>query len=497
MTADDNHYIDLTKLKDIDSLIEKTASIIFDKKPPPNPDYFSSKKTTLQMIKKGFKILPELYHEPFVDPLRAIITKHYDRMVSIGQNQFQLDSPWTEWLGVISQRATGYLAEATHAFEESVADLCDGFLSMEESKFVKPPEYLTVPPLVVWGDPSMGPYTVPANTADPLKNRMRMSIVSLPPAYAGNIALWAALGHETAGHDILHADEGLANEITVMVERELLKYEKDRELDEKITYAGRKITLLEFATNYWKARIDETASDVCGLLNLGPAAAVGMAVLFIAAARGRLTTEGSISDPHPVDLLRLSLAAHLIRNFPDLDAKVSETWANAIEQIVLQKYVKDNGKWLTVKVPQHDLKGYADIKLPFSGMKKTVGIVANAIAYTPLDCLERHSLSEINTWDNADEALALRIARDLLDNSPPRLDPLYDEEEVYAAHIISGATIASASNAAGIDSITKNAISALNELYSTNPVWKGFPFRLRSDQFRHNFLPSHVKIEKQ
>ena len=43
---------------------------------------------------------------------------------------------------------------------------------------------------------------------------MEVGVVNLPPANARRgICAWAALGHETGGHDILHADDGLLKEI--------------------------------------------------------------------------------------------------------------------------------------------------------------------------------------------------------------------------------------------------------------------------------------------
>ena len=60
---------------------------------------------------------------------------------------------------------------------------------------------------------------------------------------------------------------------------------------------------------YWSHRIEETASDVMGILNMGPAAAIGIVAYFrgLASANGRppkLRTVGPLGDSHPADILR-------------------------------------------------------------------------------------------------------------------------------------------------------------------------------------------------
>ena len=90
--------------------------------------------------------------------------------------------------------------------------------------------------------------------------------------------------HETGGHDILHADDGLL-----------------RELQDKIAAAVAAAKLANHLAEYWADRIDETASDVLGILNLGPAAAVGVLAYFrgINASLGWgpvLSSEGDADD---------------------------------------------------------------------------------------------------------------------------------------------------------------------------------------------------------
>ena len=214
----------------------------------------------------------------------------------------------------ILQNGEGYEPRATDGFQEVISDLYDGFLSAEDRRGVKEPDYETIPPLVKWGNPTSGPYTWPVDATSSFG--MDVGVVNLPPANARRgICAWAALGHETGGHDILHADEGLL-----------------RELSDKVAAAVAAAKLGNKLAEYWADRIDETASDVLGILNLGPAAAVGVLAYFrgINASLGWgpvLSSEGDADDVHPADIVRGWLGAEVVRL---LKFKQAGAWADAL-----------------------------------------------------------------------------------------------------------------------------------------------------------------------
>ena len=172
-----------------------------------------------------------------------------------------------------------------------VSDLYDGFLSAEDRRGVHPPDQGTLAPLVKWGNPNFGPYTWPVDMAF-LGLGLECGIVNLPPSQGrAGLLSWATLGHEVGGHDILHADTGLAEELSTAVYDRLQKQG------------------LSSLANYWARRIDETASDVLGILNMGPAAGIGVIGYFrgLDAAfggPGRLKNVGASSSPHPAKIVR-------------------------------------------------------------------------------------------------------------------------------------------------------------------------------------------------
>jgi hypothetical protein len=150
------------ELKDLSSLLSKTRVMTSSDEDSPQEDYFSTKEKALGHVYDGYTVLPSIYHSVFVDPLKNLYISNYEQIFASIENTGD-DIPWREWFDSINQRKIGYRREATHAFEESIADLYDGFLSMEERRRVKPPDYQTVSPLVLWGGPEAGPYTIPSD----------------------------------------------------------------------------------------------------------------------------------------------------------------------------------------------------------------------------------------------------------------------------------------------------------------------------------------------
>jgi hypothetical protein len=337
----------------------------------------------------------------------------------------------------ILQNGEGYAPRATDGFQEVISDLYDGFLSAEDRRGVKEPDYERVPPLVKWGSPASGPYTWPIEATSSFG--MDVAVVSLPPANARRgLCAWATLGHETGGHDILSADEGLLKEVTDTVAEALVAAKLGNAM-----------------ADYWSERIDETASDVLGILNLGPAAAVGMTAYFrgINAALGWgpvLSSKGDADDEHPADIVRGWLGAEAVRL---LHFKEAGAWADAL--------VKDTDKDAAKVV-------LAGNNVTTANAKKSAAVVAKAIAETKLDALDGHAFSEIQNWHNHDETLVgkliepLTLAVDL---------PQRYAGGTYAAHIVSAAVMAALQMPNAIPVIFDRMLGALKVMHDANPSW--------------------------
>ncbi len=211
--------------------------------------------------------LPPLYRTTAADPFVAALEEPRRRrsspeLLAADPQRERTAGLMLDIAQAILQNGEGYEAKATDAFQEVISDLYDGFLSAADRQGVKEPDYEKIAPLVKWGNPDSGPYTWPADATRSFG--LDVAIVNLPPANARRgLCAYAALGHESGGHDILHADEGLLRELGQRVRAALVAAKLPADL-----------------ATYWSSRIDETASDVLGVLNLGPAAAVGLIAYF-------------------------------------------------------------------------------------------------------------------------------------------------------------------------------------------------------------------------
>ena len=446
-------------------------------------DYFVSKENVLNLVDEGYKILPSVYHKSFLDPLKGIILNYYEELLGfVSRNKNDdgsIPGPYRDWLDSIYQHKTGYMKKYSKAFEEYCSDIYDGFLSNEERVGVKPPDYQKVSPLIRWG--GEGPYTYPANgptVSTSSSYLINMGIVCMPISYSKNIMYWIANGHEAAGHDILHADDGLLNEIEDKIIKEIDEDETLKAVT--INYNNRNIPFSEFAKWYWRYTMDETASDVLGSLNLGPAFGIGLALLFSSpnkfTDKPLLRTRRPIEDLHPIQSLRVLLAAETIKNIPELDNEIANNWADFLETIAY-KYIENKENFELYVTNRVTKTQKTVVTIPHDILKKTLPILAKTIAFSPLKQIENHSFNEINTWSTSDEFLTQEIAENIInDKELPIKDP------VYPAHIISGAIMALI-NSSKLDliSVTEKAISALNKIYDNNHVFRGLPFNYKSD----------------
>ena len=385
--------------------------------------------------------LPPLYRdavfEPFVNKL--------DQLGPDGFTQLLLRDPEKEGVAglmldishAILQNGERYQEIATDGFQEVVSDLYDGFLSAEDRIGVEPPDKGAIPPLVKWGRPEFGPYTW---TAEATSNfGVKCAIVNLPPSHA-RIGLlgWATLGHETSGHDILHADTGLRAELKQIV-RNALKSKK----------MGKGLP------RYWSDRLDETASDVLGILNMGPSAGVSLIGYFRglnAAISGSptLRNTGSRRDLHPADILRGFLAASTVRL---LQFAGAAQWADAIDA----ETAKDVSRIKIGNTPITEQEA-----------RESAEIVATALVRTGVNTLEGHALGEIQDWCDSDESIVGEI-RDVLTGE--RSLPSEFESGIYAAHVVAAATTAAISQNGDKSLLFNRMLSILKAMHDRNPSW--------------------------
>jgi len=387
--------------------------------------------------------LPPIYRETFFDPYTSTL----QGLGQAGFNQVLLGNGDLALLMMdiahaILQNGEGFQETALDAFQEVVSDLYDGFLSAEDRAGVKPPDRGVIPPLVKFGNPGFGPYTFPIEATESFRldstGGLGAGIVSLPPAQARlGLLAWSALGHETSGHDILSADTGLKAEIMRMVRQ------------------GLRSQGLASLANYWGSRIDETASDVLGILNMGPIAGIGLIGFFrgLNKAFGGgpvLRSAGPASDPHPADILRGFLAASTVDLLEFTD---HHAWATLIRN-------ETDKDVTTIK-----LAGRTVSKEEAS---KSADIVAKAIATTELATLENTALIEIQNWRDTDEEIVESLRGELTSN---RALPSDVQAGAFAAHAVAAGVTAALEQGAEIPLVFTRMLTLLKQMHDANPSW--------------------------
>ncbi len=415
---------------------------------PPDPTSFTALRTRLQ---RASTALPPVYRAAVAAPLLRALdhlgAPGFARLLAEdperqGQARLLLDLAQ----GVL-QRGEGYLARATAAFQEVVSDLYDGFLSAEDRRGVKPPDHGVLPPLVRWGSAETGPYTWPVTATAAFD--VSAPLVSLPAANAqGGLLAWAALAHETAGHDLLEADEGLRDELEGAVRA-------------GVRGAGMSPALAD----YWAERVEETAADVLGVLNMGPASAVGLIGYFRGlhgawGAGPRLRADGAADDPHPADLARAYLVAETVRllSFSGASAWADRLTAEADRDLAGRRGVLHLG----------------EVAVTAGVAKASAAAAARAIARTRLASLEGHALGEIQDWRDRDEALVAGLRRALGRGGGRSTEAGPAEEGLAgasAAHVVAAGIYQAVSGGSRPDQVMGPMIGLLAGMNGRSPVW--------------------------
>jgi hypothetical protein len=351
-----------------------------------------------------------------------------------------------------------------------ISDLYRSFLSKSKRTAINVPLTGQLPPLASFKNSGEeGPFTIPNDAVSDLFGS-EVGVVSLPSTYRNDPLLWAALAHETGGHDVVHADPGLMSELADGA-RTLL--------GGGAPAPGSTPTDAQVDGLLWSYWMDEAVADVYGLLNVGPEFALNLTAFF-AAINARLSSDpmptlGTSSGPmgrndpfldvHPTDLLRIHLAIGAVESLAGLatetrssyvaDLKsLAELCAQGATEIVLQGNVPVDA--------DHFLR--LNARRPLADMQESARRVGAFIATAKLTALRGHSIQEIETWDDADETTARQIADALTADSPTA--DMGDDAQVLA-----GATRCLLANPEAYAAVTQNLNEALDRSFATDPIW--------------------------
>lgn len=424
-------------------------------------------------LAKGAPFLPMVYQQEYAEPLAArlagIVSK-LDQQVQSGEHPPEYRAQVLEALyGPIYQH--GHKVTKVEArpqlkrFLAVVSNLYRSFIDDDKRAHAGVTLVETTPPLALFQSVSSGPFTI---ESDLMKQKVGVSIgvVSLPATYRDHPVVWAGLAHEVGGHDITHADGSLLEEMTKKAQALLSPHAPPG--------AQSTAALNALIWSYW---MDEAAADVYGILNMGPSFALNLAC-FLAAYRARLRLQthagdpfigidaevqpGDIMDNHPVDLLRLHVAAGAVEGLKGLSAAKRNEYVAAIEAVagLVAIGVTEIGLHGSIKGAAKPI----DTNMKLSDAAEAARKVGRMLATESFAALNNHCIQDIETWDDADEAAAQDICTRVL----------ADQTIVRAgddAQLLAGVTLALLQKPGLYEAATKLLNAALDDSFDQDPIW--------------------------
>jgi hypothetical protein len=440
---------------------------LFGAIPPPPP--FGTRPTVAsvqKVVRAGALILPPVFRDGYAAPLQQNLA----HILAILVQQGDLTS-LEAITGAVYQHAQRTGTPHLHRFLAVISDLYRSFLSAKRRAAADFPIVETVPPLALFqnkGD--NGPFTIPSDDIENLFGAV-IGVVSLPAVYRDHPVLWASLSHETGGHDVIHADINLMPELRAGV-RALLG---GPAVVPPSGLSQKEITALLW--DYW---MDEAAADIYGVMNIGPVFGHNLAVYFAAlnaeATKTKvpvLRTESGFDprdpdkslDPHPTDLLRLSLVQGAVENLRGLSQASRDQYAADFDAL---------GKLCAPKATTIDIAGNmllgpgvrvpVERSFPLSDMRVAAFEVGKFIATATLKALGNHSLQDIETWNDPDEQTALQITAALTDGRA--VAGRGDD-----AQLLAGANLALLERPDLYASVTTRLNEALDLSFADDPFW--------------------------
>lgn len=445
-------------------LCNKLAEIdLFGRLPPP-PPWGESRPTAesvpvvlakVEEVESVKGAIPDKYVEAFIAPLRGAL------------RTLVKDATTFETLaGAVYQHGPGYhhITPQLRRFLAVVSDLFHSFLAREKRENVQIRLRERLPPLAAFkyvGD--IGPFTF---QFEQVKQDIggSVGVVSLPATYADHPLLWASLAHETGGHDVVHADPGLIEELQQGVGKALAKTSVpglDRE----------ELVVL------WKYWMDEAVADVYGILNVGPT--FGSIVAAHHAARrnrpegGGLgipkvsmwsvrTSDGTLDD-HPTEILRIHLAIGVVESLRGLGPAERKAYVAHLKRLAA---LCASGNLVVITGPARvgRNKAVIDARVPLGKMQQAARRVGKYIATVKLKALDNHAIQDIETWDDADEMRARSVRRAL--TARKRIVALGDD-----AQLLAGAAMYLLDHPNHYARVAKALADALDHSFDTDPIW--------------------------
>ncbi|MDR4493349.1 MAG: hypothetical protein R3B74_02790 [Nitrospirales bacterium] len=476
----------------------------------------------LRAIQAGEKFLPLKYHEAYIQPLK----NNLDYVIHQAPYAIEdLIGPVYDLSSHVEDLDENFhwnLSDQTGQFLAVVSNFYRMFLESKRGAGQKLEITNWLPPLATFRHsmpfPKITPYTFPAHESALLFGG-KVGIVVLPASYREHPLLWSALAHEVGGHDILHIVPGLLSEL-------------ERKVSELSFRNGSSSSDNKLLRQLWRYWIGEAASDICGVLFMGPTYALAQAIyiavlneqlnpvigqffvdaidelkedlknameledeewkkeikggLTILANKGNALKElkgnpvlntsprppdrsGEISY-HPSDILRLYTMIGALEATQDMNRQATHDVIQLIEDIIV--FCKNSDDVLISGFIQTGSDAWLRVEktFPLSIMKAAAKKVGQCVVKTPLASLNNNAMRDLVNWDEEENIGANEIKNTLLKNS--------ETNDIISnmgsdAQLLAGATLAIFENPDPFfyTTINERLAEALQKSFDRDEVW--------------------------
>lgn len=405
------------------------------------------------------------YHSPdycrgYIDPLLNNLEQIIGHLLPAHDPLSGLDLPKYAYLTLLVNAAIGPAQKPLAPFltpvQGIVNEMYRTFLNKRAQLGVRTPLDQAIPPLVGF----VAPFVPKISKQAPMPSTFELEqmqedeylgpeaidfkagAVVLPAGYYNVPLLWGVMGHEVLGHYMLSACK----------EDSLLRELRSKIYDEVLKSFDKEVAVLWM---YWS---EEAASDVCGVLSLGPSFGVGAISFYTAQLflgkwpfdKGKLQhAYGEVNKQHPIQVLIPYLISGAIEGLKYLSPSRKYRYMAQLEEIAssfsdrsdlvtfpddLMLRDKGNGQ---VKIPK---------SLPLKIMQESARKVGRYIATVRLRALrgpsdELHDLQDIITWKEEEENNALEIADQITNSSSTSFISL-KENKPTGVELLSGGILA-------------------------------------------------------
>ena len=455
-----------------------------------------SEKNVFPVLQAAGKHLPLVYQQRYLQPLKdnlGSILIRAQRSLSAKDTPVRLRKQFTKTIEVLAGAVYCHLSEQAcdrplRAFLAVISNTFRSFLPADLLfRDGASPLADLYPPLAAFREGEEAPYMLSSSAVKRLSGGT-VGVVVMPTGYMRHPLLWTAVAHEVGGHELLNAVPHLLRELQKGV-RQLFNVRSLR--------SGEKPDLEQLVGLIWQYWAEETISDVCGVLHVGPSYGLSLSIYQAALFHAIATRQGFEKhtllrlwsgkfppqffarimnlddvplpelDVHPTDILKIHVIIGAIENLTTMRHEHRQEYVD---------YLKDIAKMCVGNQDEIQLYGSLEIgpdrwirvaqTVPLSLMQDAARRVGAYITTAELNALGGRSLQQLETWSDIDETAAHYTAHSILQGKMADVAGMGDDSILLAA-----STLAFAAAPDGYEKLSEVMMDALDVSCARDPYW--------------------------